>query len=298
MLVIPLIIASEQVFIPCAMGEQVMINCFGGEQISFWGQDFIQPSITLLSPGQGTQDTDGIIRFIFNPSDANSLNNCSLVYQGGIYTTMSNPQNDSENTIEVVSIDEQHPLYSDDLQWRIDCTDLFNNVGNSETRNLDTKEIPKGGLQAVIQKPSLNPKYINILYSTNWIPNKENIIEIEAFNKQNKLFKPENITFDFSNEFLNLTKLEIKKQGTIAVFFADPEIPRGDYEIIINVIDETTIERKIEVKIGRDIVDVVKTYKSTLRKYKTSIWIVLGVLIITIIFLIILIDRRRRKKKT
>jgi len=112
------------------------IYIFESEEVS---ADTTNPTITLVSPEQGTQDTDGVIRFIFIPTDNNQIINCSLVYDSTIYTTII-PINDSENIIEVVGVDENHPLYSDDLQWRIDCTDLFNNVGSSETRHLDTKE--------------------------------------------------------------------------------------------------------------------------------------------------------------
>ena len=59
-------------------------------------------TIALISPEQGTQDTDGIIRFIFNPTDANTIDNCSLIYQDGIYTTSTSIQDGIPNIIEIV----------------------------------------------------------------------------------------------------------------------------------------------------------------------------------------------------
>lgn len=264
----------------------------------FFDTDIENPMMTLVSPEQGTMDTDGVIRFTFIPSDRYNITSCSLYSQFGIYTTSTEIVNNQTNVIEVVGVDYQHPLYMDDLQWYITCIDEYLNIGTSEIRNLDTRDDDDGVVQGIVQISGLDPKFINLLYSSTWIPNKENIIKVEVFNQENQLFEPENITFDYNDEFLTLVNLEKETSGTTAYFFADNEIPRGTYEIIINVIDETKIEKKIEIKIGRDIVETVKTYKTTIRKYKTAIWIVLGVLVLSVIFLAIMFDRYRKKRKT
>ena len=144
LLVLPLINASdEELFIPCGFGDaELYVGCLGDEQgvSAFWGQDFIPPVITLTLPGDGSQDTDGVVRFTFTPSEESTITSCSLVYQDGVYITSTSITNGVSNVIEVVGINFGHPLFRDDLQWRITCTDEFGNIGTSETRHLDTKE--------------------------------------------------------------------------------------------------------------------------------------------------------------
>ena len=109
--------------------------------------DMTSPSIGSLSPVDGTQDTDGVINFVFTPSDTNSISSCSLNYQDGVYTTVSSISNGVQNTIEVVSVEDNHPLHRDDLQWYITCIDNAGNTRTSTTMHLDTDDnsFPGGG---------------------------------------------------------------------------------------------------------------------------------------------------------
>ena len=81
------------------------------------------PEIILVSPPQGSADTDGVLDFIFIPSDTDNIESCSLICQGETYTTIDNILNNEENIIEVVSVEGQHALVTDDLRWSIKCID-------------------------------------------------------------------------------------------------------------------------------------------------------------------------------
>lgn len=293
-LVLPFVSAfNEQLISPCFGDPQISSPCFtSNQQIFYFGKDFIAPVITLISPEQGTIKDSGVIKFKFNPTDNNPLINCSLVYQGGIFTTITSQIKDQENTIEVVGIDNQHPLYNDDLQWGINCTDQFNNIGASEIRNLDTRTDAKGGITGVKLE---NPKFINILADEIWIKG-ENIVKIEAFNQADKLFIPKNITFNITNDKINLTKREIINKTTIVTFNLDENIKNGAYLIIANIIDERTITEDIEFFIGEEVRGVVKDQRSLLKRFGIIILAIGIILIISIIVLMIIIDKRKKRK--
>ncbi len=98
------------------------------------------PIITLISPPDGTEQSGGIVNFVFSVSDDETITSCSLVYNDGTYTTLSPITKNQETTIEIVGINSGHPLHRDNLRWRITCIDSFLTTGSSEIRNLDTDD--------------------------------------------------------------------------------------------------------------------------------------------------------------
>jgi len=278
---------------PMTSADILSINSGGNNEIVisdkyiegfFFDTDIDNPIIQLISPEQGTQDTDGVIPFKFIPSDRYNITYCSLYYQNGLYTISTNIANNQTNIIEVVGVDENHPLYSDDLQWYITCIDEYFNIGVSETRHLDTKDITggEGITQEIIPKADLNPKYINLLYQKTWIIG-ENIIEIEAFNQENKSYKPKNITFEFDIDGIKLENLNIANK-TKAVFIVDENIKKGNYKIKIIVEDERTLEQEIEFKIGEGIIKIIEDNKIlNYIKYGSTIFLFLVLLVLALI---------------
>lgn len=292
-LVLPLISAfSPQLIDPCFADKQISSPCFTSNlNIFYFGIDSTFPTITLISPEDGTMKDTGVIRFIFNPTDNNNLINCSLVYQDGIYTTIT-PTKNQNNIIEVVGVDNQHPLYNDDLQWRIDCTDQFNNVGSSETRNLDTRTEPGGGFVGVRKK---NPKFINILSDEFWTRGENKVI-IEAFNQNDNLFIPENITFEIINNEINLTKQEVINETTIVIFTIAENMSNGVYSITLNVTEERTIIEDIEFTLVNEVKQIIVDRENFFKRFWILILIIAVILITVIIVILILIDKKRKKR--
>jgi len=262
----------------------------------FFDTDIDSPTIQLISPEQGTQDTDGVIRFQFIPSDRYKITSCSLYSQLGLYTTHTSILNNQTNVIEVVGVDENHPLYFDDLQWHISCIDEYFNIGTSETRNLDTKSITGGaGITQQIIPSDRNPLYLNLFYQKVWNPNEENLIKIETFNQESQLYSPQNIEFEY-NEDLTLKSINVSGES-YAYFIPNKDIKPGIYQIKLKVIDERTISQIIEIEIKGEYSYAVKSYKETLKKYQWCIYGIILFLIILLICIFVIMDQRRKRKK-
>lgn len=293
-LVLPMISAfSPQLVYPCFGDTQISSPCFlSSPNIFYFGIDSTFPTITLISPEDKTIKDSGVIQFIFTPTDNNNLINCSLVYQGGIYTTIENQIKDQENTIEVTGVDEQHPLYNDDLQWRIDCTDQFGNKGSSETRELDTRTDPSGGIVGIKDK---NPKFINVLSDDFWIKGNNTVI-IEVFDNNDRLFIPREIFFNITNEEINLTEKKTINKTTIVTFTLQENISNGDYSITLKVIDERTLTEDIEFTVGEEVKQIVVDRRSFLKRFWIIILIAAIILTLCIIAILIIIDKKRKKQ--
>ena len=99
--------------------------------------DTVAPSITLNSPANVSEDTDGTVNFTFTPVD-NNLVNCSLLYQGGtVYRTMS-ATNGTINNITVTGITSSHPLGGTPLPWQVSCVDKAGYTTTSGTYSVTT----------------------------------------------------------------------------------------------------------------------------------------------------------------
>jgi hypothetical protein len=95
-------------------------------------RDLDAPSITLITPVEGYNDTDGEIIFYYNVTDDSSnIANCSLIINGTINKTTPNPSKDQTNSFNVTGFSDG------DYNWQINCTDdSFDlNMNSSEIRN-------------------------------------------------------------------------------------------------------------------------------------------------------------------
>jgi hypothetical protein len=92
--------------------------------------DTINPNITLLLPLNNTGDKDGNITFIYNVTDTNNVNNCSLIINNQLnLSNASITRNIAQNfTLSDISVDP--------INWSINCTDQSNNIGSSVFRNV------------------------------------------------------------------------------------------------------------------------------------------------------------------
>jgi len=117
-------------------------------------------------------------------TDSNDISNCSLAYQSGIYTTSTNVVKNSNNVIEITGIDPNHVLSMDSLLWSINCTDEYSNVGESETRTLDTREeIVDGGGGGGGTVTRRSPRSIALSYPVEWKQGKRVDVDITVFDK-------------------------------------------------------------------------------------------------------------------
>lgn len=125
---------SSEFIITCGGGgEETILGCLGDN--FFWiGRDFIAPTINLENPIDGSEDTDGVVDFQYNVSDANVVDNCSLYLDGVLEDTDVTITEDTTQTFTVIN-----PPISDTLEWYVNCTDEFGNVGNSSVWILDTR---------------------------------------------------------------------------------------------------------------------------------------------------------------
>ncbi len=240
----------------CGGYEELAIGCVGYEEMFFMGMELDDPTITLITPEAGTQDLDGVIRFSYIPNDANTISNCSLIANGATYTTTTIVSNGTENIIEVVSVEENHPLYSDNLQWRIDCSDYLGNEGSSETRALDTKsdEVAGsgggggGGGSGAVTK---NPKSVDLFYTSKWMRESEVEVVMKIYNKNNVLYSPPILEFDLSSasgiEIVgSKTNEELEIVTTLRVLdYAE----LGIQTINVTIEDERKIEKALEIEV-------------------------------------------------
>ncbi|MFH1501028.1 MAG: LamG-like jellyroll fold domain-containing protein, partial [archaeon] len=93
--------------------------------------DTISPNITLTSPADSATLEPSSVLFQFNVSDANSIDNCSLIISGVPVFTENSVPNGAITTIPYTLSTEGSYI------WSINCTDNFNNIAESELRTLN-----------------------------------------------------------------------------------------------------------------------------------------------------------------
>ena len=277
----------------------VYINDTSGNEnsssVTFF-KDTTNPSIVLTSPPDNSADTDGIVRFLFTPTDTNQINNCSLIYQNGIYTTSTSISNGVSNVIEVVQINELHALYLDDLQWSINCTDEYSNTGSSETRNLDTKEISQGGGGGGSSGTTLqNPKSIDLFYPEVWYRDSEVELVIKVYNQLGGLYSPE-ILLNFSIDGVQVTDSKTNFFDHIINEFKISKTAKlGEHKINIQVKDEKIIEQEITITIEEKKDKITSLIDTDEKMLKYLLYGGGGLIILT--FLIIILTTISADKK-
>lgn len=106
-----------------------------------WGlliTDTSSPIITLISPGDNTEDSDGIVTFEYSVSDDSDVDNCTINLKATdiIGTDYQNDLSITKSTTQ--SFTFTNIIKSNVLEWYINCTDNLNNIGGSSIRTLDT----------------------------------------------------------------------------------------------------------------------------------------------------------------
>ena len=127
------------------------VRLFDGLGYSSWGnstnltilpQDLTAPNITLIFPSDSYSTTSTLITFSYNVTDSSNIANCSLIINSIIDSTNSSiTRNTNQNFTKTLSVGS--------YTWSVNCTDVFNNQGNSATRSITLSasgsEDKKGG---------------------------------------------------------------------------------------------------------------------------------------------------------
>jgi len=95
---------------------------------------YYPPNISLISPLNLEEDTDGIVDFSFNVSDSSSVSNCSLYLNNVLEQTDALITKDILQSFHVINVKQ-----SNNLNFFVTCTDELNNKGNSSIFRMDTK---------------------------------------------------------------------------------------------------------------------------------------------------------------
>ena len=110
---------------------------------NFVRTDSSPPVINLTAPANSSQDSDGAITFQYNVSDESSVSNCKLILNGAVDQTSSSITKGQINQFTKSS------LANGDYNWKINCTDVYNYQGASETRYF-TVSLPQNYTNATI----------------------------------------------------------------------------------------------------------------------------------------------------
>jgi hypothetical protein len=126
--------------------------------------DRTAPNITLNNPQNNSISGTESNTFSFTPADATGSDNCSLIINNEINKTSSYIINGTVNSLSV-------NLPTGEYYWRINCTDLANNEGLSETRYV------KIDLTAPVIEINVTPSTIEFAVDSseiNWTINDPN----------------------------------------------------------------------------------------------------------------------------
>ena len=98
--------------------------------------DTIAPSVTLISPANGTSAPPTFYNFTFNVSDTSNISACNLIFDGALsanHTTVNK---------SIINVMNKSSIAVDMHNWSINCTDIYNNTGNSSLRFLTVTSTP------------------------------------------------------------------------------------------------------------------------------------------------------------
>lgn len=157
-------------------------------------QDTIAPVIVLNSPKDNvefkTSESEKEITFRFTASDGSEIKSCSLIINGRVEKTLNNVQ---KNVEQIIKLD----LDRDDYDWLVECSDIYNNIGKSETRDFEIKK--------KADSTNNNPDLIG--YNNPDVSNTKETVKFMPQDSTINLTKPEVIKKSFNFSILALILL-------------------------------------------------------------------------------------------
>lgn len=204
--------------------------------------------------------------------------------------------------MEIIGIEDNHPLSNDDLQWHIECTNEYGNIGISETRNLDTNsnDYPGGGGGGGGGSIPilLNPKKVDLFYPEIWYRNTNITLIAKVYSLQDKVYIPKNTSLYFNISgitLINITYDHINQ--TIFKFNVDKGAKLGNQTIKLIFDDERTIAHDITIIIKEKEINLKEKPEDPNLKYFNWVIYGIGLLIFLIIIIFAIMTDKSRKKK-
>jgi hypothetical protein len=257
--------------------------------------DSLAPSIRLLSPANSYSEisSSATINFQFNISEASDIKNCTLYLNNVAYENTSFINKSSINSISISSIT------SGTYSWFVNCTDLFENKGNSSINSfIITAPIAQttGGAISYVTPEDLQTDYNNILYVG--LSLKFNIgSETHTF-YVNKVFNnsatitvssnPQTITLGVGDE----RKLSLTNSEYYDLYIKLNSVLLNKANFTIKIINE-----KIEKEETNKDASSEKIEKNVKNKSKILLYSLILLFLIIVTILIFLIYKIRRKRK-
>jgi len=122
-------LTSEASYIWNCMAYDEDFNSISGSSNYTLLYDDTNPVVTLESPDDEAEETEGSVDFEFNVSDANDIENCSLIIDSDITETDTSITKETTQTID-------DSLTEGTYDWKIRCYDEGGNMDDSEEREI------------------------------------------------------------------------------------------------------------------------------------------------------------------
>ena len=146
---------------------------------------------------------------------------------------------------------------------------------------------------------TLNPKYVNLLYSDVWLQGGVANVIVKAYNQADELYNPQNISFSIDEQGIVLTDSSTKDNSVDAIFKISENTKIGNYTLFITIQDEKTIEKQINFQVQENPqIKVRQEQERQSDSINTIILLVVGIfalIIIIIIIIAIIIDSGRKR---
>lgn len=134
-------------------------------EVSTLYQTYVNPTVTLINPTNGKEDTDGIVTFSYNVSDTDAISgtvsSCTLNLAGkersGEPTDSQTDTSITEDTTQSFTI--SNIIKSNKLEWYVTCTDGAH-TGTSSTREIDTQVGSSIGGSSIKEQKQVPPETI------------------------------------------------------------------------------------------------------------------------------------------
>ena len=266
--------------------------------------DVSYPSISLISPENNAVLNTREIDFTYNLTDDNSITNCTLnTFLDSTntliidFTTTLNISKTQQNTIT------QSVNQDGIFNWRLSCTDIYNNFGNSTENRFfkaDTVEGEAGsaGGGSAPYTILLFLKDLLLNYKDVWDVNEDNVVVVDSIDNNNN-FISSNINIE---SVLTLKEIKLIDNKYNIILNSNST---GEYNIKIKGNRESVnIEKEIKVKVveksklSKGLMDYVNDIRDNLTSNQKLLLLIgsVGMIVIILIVVITLIIKDIRRK--
>ena len=115
------------------------INTFYSANNYTFTIDATKPSISLLSPSNGSTQTSSSVTFNYNVTDNFNLTSCSLLFNG------ATDQTDATITQGISQSFSKSSISNGDYTWGVSCLDIASNQNSSVTYDIEINVVSSGG---------------------------------------------------------------------------------------------------------------------------------------------------------